>query len=59
MPGRRSLSLTREVLHELSAADLSAVVGANDTGQTDASCLHYISCWQIECLFTLTCPTGG
>ena len=58
MPHRRTLSLKREVLQELTATDLHAVVGGQPTGdQTNVSCLDYISCWAWQCLpRTLICP---
>jgi hypothetical protein len=56
MPLRR-LSLKREVLQELSPADLTGVAGAGTTtGATGISCLDYISCWPWQCLpQTLLC----
>lgn len=54
----RRLSLKREVLQELSTADLTAVVGAappditdiKDIAQTAYSCLAYISCNILACV---------
>lgn len=45
----RTLSLKRDVLQELTNGELGAVAGAG----TDMSCLDYISCWAVQCLFTL------
>jgi hypothetical protein len=56
---RRTLSLKREVLAELSDADLQVVGGAaNDTKQTLYSCLEFITCAIPFCLIprTLVCP---
>ena len=61
MPIRRTLSLKREVLRELTDADLTIVNGAAPpqtttvtdvirTGNTDYSCLDYISCNQLACV---------
>ena len=56
MPNRRSLSLKREVLQELTAAELTGVAGGAPH-QTEVSCLDYISCWALQCLpRTLVCP---
>lgn len=47
----RTLSLKREVLQELSDADLQVVAGAaNDTKQTLYSCLDFITCAIPFCL---------
>jgi hypothetical protein len=58
MPLRRTLTLKREVLQELSPADLNGVVGAAiTTGNTGISCLDYVSCWVWQCLpETFICP---
>ena len=54
---RRTLSLTREVLQELTTADLADVVGGGVTDVTCLSCLDYISCWAVQCLpETFICP---
>jgi hypothetical protein len=55
---RRTLTLKREVLQELSPADLSGVAGAGKTTGIDLSisCLAYVSCWPWQCLQeTLLC----
>ena len=58
MPVRRTLSLKREVLRELTDADLTAVNGAAPpdlttivtTANTAFSCLAYISCNPLACV---------
>lgn len=58
MPARRTLALRREVLQELTDADLNGVAaGAVTTRPTAASCLDYISCWWWQCVTreTLVC----
>jgi len=61
MPIRRTLSLKREVLRELTDADLTSVNGAAPpqtttvtdfvrNANTDYSCLDYISCNQLACV---------
>jgi hypothetical protein len=53
---RRTLTLKRDVLQELTTADLNAVVGGLPTGVTGISCLAYVSCWVADCLpETLVC----
>lgn len=49
----RKLALRRETLCEI---DLRDVTGAGPDPQTRQSCLDYVSCWDFQCLFTLTCP---
>jgi hypothetical protein len=53
----RTLSLKREVLQELTPAELTGLAGAGTpTRPTGASCLDYISCWALQCLAkTLLC----
>lgn len=46
---RRTLSLKRESLHELTASDLASVVGGKLT-ETCYSCLAYISCNILQCV---------
>ena len=46
----RTLSLKRETLQDLTPAELGAVVGGN----TNISCLDYISCFPWQCV-----PTFG
>ena len=53
----RKLTLKRDVLQELSTADLDQVVGGGTTGcvggtDTMYSCYTYISCHIIACLPT-------
>ena len=57
MRKKNLLALRREVVAELSAADLSAVAGAGVTN-TCFSCLDYISCNPAQCWAedTLICP---
>jgi hypothetical protein len=55
MPLRRTLSLKREVLQELTAADLTAIAGAappqtTKLAETMYSCLAYISCNVLQCV---------
>jgi hypothetical protein len=55
MPSRRTLSLKREVLAELTAADLAHVAGAappetTKVIETAYSCLAFISCAIPFCL---------
>lgn len=58
MPTRRTLSLKREVLQELSAADLQVVAGGTKTVAQDTtkaaetlySCLAFVSCAIPFCL---------
>jgi len=67
MPARR-LTLKREVLQELSANDLSAVVGAGPAtttivgvGETMYSCMMFISCAFLNTCFapdSLPCIQG-
>lgn len=49
---RRTLSLKREVLNELTAADLAVVAGAagDSVPQTWYSCLDYLSCNVLGCV---------
>jgi hypothetical protein len=54
-PMIRRLSLKREVIGELTAADLAIVNAAAPrtiacTGQTEYSCLDYISCNELACV---------
>jgi len=55
---RRTLSLKREVLQEITSSDLSLVGGAarSDT-ETMYSCLAYVSCDILRCVAenTLLC----
>lgn len=56
---RRTLSLKREVLNELTAADLAVVAGAappqtTKVIETAYSCLAYISCAVPFCLLNQT-----
>ena len=44
----RKLSLARDVLHELTSEELAGVAGGN----TNVSCLDYLSCWFYQCLPT-------
>lgn len=44
----RKLSLKRETLQDLTPAELAAVAGGN----TNFSCLDYISCFPWQCIPT-------
>jgi hypothetical protein len=56
MPLRRTLTLKREVLQELSPAELTGLAGAGTTQPTGLSCMAYVSCWPWQCLpDTLLC----
>ena len=46
---KRTLTLKRDVLQELTAAELGSVAGGN----TAYSCLDYISCFIHQCVLTL------
>lgn len=52
MAARRTLTLKREALQELSPQDLTAVAGGTTTklGETLYSCLAYVSCDIVHCL---------
>ncbi|HEU0130094.1 MAG TPA: hypothetical protein VFQ85_03785 [Mycobacteriales bacterium] len=59
MPVRRTLSLKREVLQELTDGDLQVIGGAGpDTKETLYSCLAFQSCRIVNCgaLETAICP---
>ena len=57
MPGRRTLSLKREVLQEITADELAGVGGGTRTDPTGMSCLDYISCWAWRCIASrVICP---
>ena len=50
MKANRTLTLKRDVLAELDATDLSRVAAGSPDPQTQASCLHYMSCWWYQCV---------
>jgi uncharacterized MAPEG superfamily protein len=51
---RRTLTLQREVLQELTAADLEVVAGGTKVQQTLYSCMAFISCAIPFCLLRLS-----
>jgi hypothetical protein len=54
MPARRTLSLKREALQELTAADLAVVAGGGTIPATLYSCMAFISCAIPFCLVAPT-----
>lgn len=48
----RKLALRREVVTELSDADLRAVAAGEGTTDTWFSCLTFISCNPLQCLIS-------
>jgi hypothetical protein len=47
---RRTLSLKREALLELTPADLAGVAGGKISDVTCISCMTFISCYITDCI---------